>query len=76
MAFQTHSEPCGFNPEFRPGFGDEVSRMYSSFCENNPGLTRLLRKRVHRVIEDSVIHKFPTTVELGTYHPGCWRKVK
>jgi hypothetical protein len=72
MAFQTHSEPCGFNPHYRQGFGEEVSRKYALLCKNNRGLTRALRKRAYRVIADLIEDDFPTTVQLGTFHPGCW----
>lgn len=75
MAFRHDIKPCGFNPEYRPGFGVAMSRKYKILCEKNPGLTRLIRKRVRRLMGDIIINDFPTTKELGTYNPGYWKDV-
>ncbi len=55
-----------FNPYYCPGLGPEVSRKYALLCDNVPGLTRGLRKRVHRLFHDLLEDEYPPIGWKGT----------
>jgi len=53
-----------FNPHYCPGLGPEVSRKYALLCDNVPGLTKGLRKRVYSLFFD---------LQKGYYPPIGWK---
>ena len=75
MTLEKHFEnlhknpPAGFNPDFRPGFGEAVSEAYAIMCEQNPNLTREQRKAEHKKISDALRPLFPSRRELSQKCP-------
>ena len=63
----SENPPPPFNPEFRKGFGEAVSKEYGIQCEQNPNFNQEDRKRLYRDICNRLESQFPSIRELGTY---------
>jgi hypothetical protein len=59
------SDPGPLNPDARPGFGKELSRLYSEWSNSHPDHSREEGQAVHQQIAAELTPRFPTYRELA-----------
>ena len=59
------TDPGPFNLDARPGFGKELSRLYTEWSNAHPNHSRIQGMEAHKTIALSILHKFPTHRELA-----------
>ncbi|RLI66808.1 MAG: hypothetical protein DRO67_00095 [Candidatus Asgardarchaeum californiense] len=55
--------PAPFNPNFRRGFGEAISKEYTAYCEEHPNSTQEERKAAYKDIAENLESCFPTERE-------------
>lgn len=65
MQIDLHSIPVPppFNPLYRPGLGEAVSKQYAEYCEMHPHATQAERKAEYARIHDALRPSFPAIGE-------------
>jgi hypothetical protein len=63
FTYEHQNPPPPFNPEFREGLGDAVSKAHQAWCEKNPDVTREERAKNYRETHDLLRPMYPSVKE-------------
>lgn len=58
-----HISPFPFNPEFREGLGEAVSKAHQKWCDENPDVTRDERAKAYQNTYNKLLPNFQNVKE-------------
>ena len=60
---QSNYKPLPFNPDYREGFREELSKQHDIYCNANPNITVNQRKLAYKATAERLIPQFPSIRE-------------
>ena len=67
MQHHHDNPPAAFNPSYRHGLGEALSKAHAEWCEQNPDVTRTERAAAYKATSERLAPNFPSVREMQAH---------